>query len=102
MYIEVDLRGEPARLTLQEPADFKAFKIVTLGEAESLDRALEPLGTCSESDHAYLTPDAVAALAGPLAEDEDWRRSFDRMIGYAVDHGWSDDSGRIRAHIERR
>ena len=43
----------------------------------------------------------VAAGEHGRPADPDWTQAFVGMIGYAEKSGWVDDSGAIRAHIER-
>lgn len=104
MIVSVDLQAAPARVELLEPHDFKGFKVVVGGDggADALARALAPLGTVTaDGGHAYLRPDAVQALPGAAPEDPEWSRGFAAMVDYAGDHGWTDDVGAVRAHIER-
>jgi hypothetical protein len=104
MYVEVDLGQEPATPALQEPEDFKAFQLTTLGSGETgaLDRALGGLGSVDEDGaHAWLKLDGVRVLAGDLADSASWSESFDGMVAYAASKGWlSPDGESIRAHIE--
>jgi hypothetical protein len=95
VFIEVDGDG-PARLA--DADNFRAFSVVVTGDADVAE-ALAGLGTV-EGEHAWLDPAAVTALAGEVGQR--WRADFDAMIAYAASKGWTDDGGRVRAHIERR
>jgi len=82
MYIEIDLSAVPPVSVLHEPDDFTSFKVIV--------RALE---------HARVPAEVIQALAGDRARDPDWQRGLEKMLEYARQHGWVDDSG-VRAHIE--
>ena len=101
MYVEMDLRGAEPVVRLREPSDFTALKLVVVGPMTGLNEALAPLGRRSGAEHAFLAPRAIRALAGTLVEDAPWCKSFDEMMGYAIAKGWTDETGNVRAHIER-
>jgi hypothetical protein len=82
MVIVVDLRSMPPLVTLDEPDDFKAFKIVTRGT------------------HGFVDAAAIERLAGTRADDAEWRDGLAKMVSYAESRGWTDDTGALRAHIE--
>lgn len=86
---------------LEGAADFKRFAIA-LDPALDADRAtaVAPVADIADADHAWVRADAVRAMS-PLAGTADWESGFAAMIGFARTHGWIDDQGRIRAHIER-
>ena len=66
---------------------------------ERLAAVLAPHGRL-DGEHAWITTDAVVALAGSSAED-DWRSGFAGMVAYARQKGFLDESGTaIRAHLE--
>ena len=51
--------------------------------------------------NAFVTPDALRALAGARADDPEWAAQLDRMLAYAQTKGWIRSSdGAIQAHIE--
>jgi hypothetical protein len=84
MQIEIDLSTVPPTTTLCDPDDFKGFKVVVRG------------------DDAFVSPDALRALAGDRADDPQWTAQLDGMIGYAASKGWIRESdGAIQAHVER-
>jgi hypothetical protein len=100
MNVGVDLAAHPPAERLEEPEDFKGFKVVVRGEG-ALDEALAPLGRV-EDGTAHLRIDAVRGLAGAHADDPAWRRSFDAMIDYAQGKGWVDERREVvQAHCER-
>jgi hypothetical protein len=100
MYLDVDLSSHPAAITLREPDDFKAFKLVRRGEGD-LATAIADVGRARDEHHAYLRPDAVRALAGALGHDARWQEGFAAMLDFAGKHGWIADDGSVRAHIEQ-
>ncbi len=101
MIIHADL--DRATVTLVDPADFRGFHVAVAGggtDDSRLAAVLAPHGRL-EGEHAWITTDAVIALAGSAADDE-WRAGFDGMVAYARDKGFLDDAGTaIRAHLEQ-
>lgn len=83
MIINVDLTQIPPVLELLEGTDFKSLKLVTVGE------------------HARVPRETLLDLAGELASDPAWLKQFDSMLDYAREHGWTDELGATRVHIER-
>lgn len=100
MIIHADL--DTATVTLVDPADFRGFHVAVAGgstDDERLATVLAPHGHL-DGEHAWITADAVVALAGPAAAD-DWRAGFDGMVAYAREEGFLNESGSaIRAHLE--
>ena len=82
MYIEVDLSAIPPVSVLHNPDDFTSFKVVV-----------------RQVEHARVPTEVLEALAGDRAGDPDWQRGLEKMLEYARQHGWVDDSG-VSAHIE--
>jgi len=99
--IHADL--DRATVTLVDPADFRGFHVAVAGGGTDdgrLAAVLAPHGRL-EGEHAWITTDAVVALAGSAADDE-WRAGFDGMVAYARDKGFLDHAGTaIRAHLEQ-
>ena len=83
MHIEIDLSVVPPSVVLHEPDDFTSFKVVV-----------------READHARIPVASLEQLAGDRAGDPEWRRGLEKMLDYAQQRGWVDDSG-VRAHVER-
>ena len=103
MYVQVDVRPERPVVTLEEPDDCTRFHLTVAG-GQDLARVFGALVDAAagrlESDHAYITIDAVRRLAGGRVPD-DWDERFEAMLGYASSKGWMDDTGNmIQAHIE--
>jgi hypothetical protein len=84
MHIEVDLSAVPPALNLRESEDFGMFKLVV-----------------RDADHVWVDVDQIKALAGEQGRDPAWLQQFDGMVAYARDHGYLDDEGRMRGHVER-
>ena len=82
MYLRIDTRTVPPRVEVCEPEDFTAFKVVVV-----------------TATHSWVNPADLSALAGRAGDDE-WQRKLAAMIGYAESKGWTDEAGRIRAHVE--
>jgi hypothetical protein len=53
-----------------------------------------------EGEHVWVSPTWIAAASG-LGGDAGWLEEFGRMVSFAGKHGWVNDAGEIRAHIER-
>ena len=82
MYIEIDLSAVPPVSVLHNPDDFTSFKIVV-----------------RQVEHARVPAEVLQALAGDRAGDPEWQSGLEKMLEYAREHGWLDDSG-VRAHVE--
>jgi hypothetical protein len=93
------------KIELQEPNDFKGFKISVLKPGMSdhdISNALVGLGTMDASkDHAWISQDALKNMHGRQHGDA-WLESFDKMVEKVKPFGWVDEAtGDVRAHIER-
>jgi hypothetical protein len=98
MYINVDHAGTAS---LVEAENLKAFSVVVNG-SPGLAEALSELGSVdADGEHVWLDGAAVKGLAGAEV-GEQWHADFDGMVEFARSKGWTDDAGRIRAHIDRR
>jgi hypothetical protein len=92
-------------LELNEPDDFKGFKIVAekpgATDAE-IAEALKGVGTLdAEHKHAWITQDGMKNWGGHPAPAE-WVASFDAMVEKVKKYGFVDEAtGSVRAHIER-
>jgi hypothetical protein len=90
------VQGNEVRL--DEPSDFKAFKVVVHGDDVS---AVETVGRMEGPDNAWIQIEAVRKLAGDAA-DQTWEDGYDAMLAYARTKGWLHDARReIQAHVER-
>ena len=83
--------------------NFTQFEIVAPADVVANDEAfgvlVRQLGSAVDTQHIYVSVDRLKALAGSLADDQQWLESLEKMMEYAADHGWVNDSGQIRAHI---
>jgi hypothetical protein len=103
MMIDVDLHAGPATVRLVEPDDFGAFMIFVRSpgmDRERLEPAVARLGHMTADGHVVVDVTAIKALAGERATQPGWLASLDGMLEYAGAHGWLDDTGAIRAHVE--
>jgi hypothetical protein len=102
MIVRIDTLHAPAVISLQEPTTFTGFHIAFAGADEAgLAAAVARIGSMADADHVYVDRAALEGLAGDHAQDPDWQRSLEAMLQYATSKGWVDDTGAIRAHIER-
>lgn len=98
MFIRVDASG----VRLLQADDLTRFHVEACGVDESVvATALRDAGVgVVTADHAFIDMDALTDLAGEDATPE-WREAVAGMIAWAAGKGWTDDQGRVRAHIER-
>lgn len=90
------VQGQEVRL--DEPNDFKGFKVVVRGDDAS---AIDTVGRLEDADTAWIQIEAVRKLAGEAA-DQTWEDGYDAMLAYAREKGWLHDARReIQAHVER-
>jgi hypothetical protein len=92
MFIEIPPSG-PA--TLEDVDNFKAFKVVAAGAAPA---AFAEIGRL-DGDHVWVS--TAWLKANGRSDDASWLAGLDKMLSYAKGAGWLDDSGGVRAHIER-
>jgi hypothetical protein len=89
---------EDGGVHMQDPSDFKAFKVVVRGDDAD---GLGAVGRLADRDTAWIGVDAVRTLAGAAAGIEGWEDDFAAMLAYARTKGWLDESGtEIQAHVE--
>ncbi len=101
MVVAIDLRATPATVALVEPDDFRTFKVVARGEdRERLGHAVQRVGRTTGDDHVFVAAEALRRLAGERAGASEWLASLDGMLEYARAHGWTDEAGAIRAHVQ--
>ncbi|MFT3865123.1 MAG: hypothetical protein QM729_12680 [Solirubrobacterales bacterium] len=101
--MRIDLKADPeaGAPTLHEPDDFKGFSVLLEGEGPAA-AALARLGrVADDGEHVFVDPQVLRELAGDRAADPAWSASLEGMIGFAAEHGWVDEAGFIRAHVER-
>ena len=87
---------------LDEPEDFKGFKVVVEGglAGETLQLALGPAGRL-DGEHVWIAQDWLEQASG-LVGDAHWQAGLAGMLGYAEKKGWLEPgTGAVRGHIER-
>jgi len=100
MWIELDPGKGDEGLALREPDDFKGFAVRATAPTVADD--LRALGRPADDEHVYVDPAVLLRLAGERAEDPAWLESLAGMTAFAAEHGWVDEAGFIRAHVEPR
>jgi hypothetical protein len=100
--IQVDPNQSNPEPTLADPANFRELSVVISGDSTEADvpKVLGTLGRLDGDDHVFVDQALLITLAGPHADDPEWRQSFDGMIAYAASHGWVADDGAVRVHVE--
>lgn len=99
MHISIDSQR---KIELTEAADFTAFDIQAVDpSAEAVLGVLDAEGRpAPESDHVFVTIEAIRRLAGAEVDDA-WEAEFVAMLAYAGSKGWLDEEQTaIKAHIE--
>lgn len=82
MYVKIDMSTVPPGVELHNADDFSDFRVIT-----------------SVPSHVWLSPNAVADLAG-RSDDTSWNDRLADMVAYAREKGWVDNEGRVRAHVQ--
>jgi hypothetical protein len=105
--VVVKLTPTVAEVGLEEADVFDDLRVVVEGESGSSNQALAlalgPYGVLDGAgEHAFLQADAVPRLAGDTGAEPGWRSRYEAMLAFAGSHGWIDDQGRVRAHVEFR
>ena len=100
MFIKVAVDG---RVTLEDQANFRAFKLVVeAGPADlaATRRALKDVADLPDAATAWVF-EAALRRAPEVARDETWQQGLAAMIEKARPHGWIDDARKaIKAHVE--
>jgi hypothetical protein len=103
MYIGAWREDGEVRIALKEEDVFSSFLVVIDGmiTVEELHRALEESHAGAVVDgEAFINVDWVVEQA---TKTPSWRSSFDEMLLYALNHGWTDENYfSVRAHVEKR
>jgi hypothetical protein len=79
----MELHASLTLTELRDPTDFGSLKVVA-----------------SQPSHVWVTREDLASLAGGVADDPAWREGLEKMFEYAASHGWLDENGAVRAHVE--
>jgi hypothetical protein len=100
MFLKVSAAGD---VVLEDRDNFRAFKLVVVGDRAALDgirRAVAGKAELPDADIAWIYEDALRRWPD-VAHDAAWQQSFSAMIEKARPHGWIDDARKaIKAHIE--
>ena len=100
MFVKVSASGG---VSLEEPNNFRAFKVVVEGDPAAIDnarRALMGLADGSDKDTAWVF-EAGLSKRPEVAQDAAWQQSLGTMIEKARPHGWIDEARKaIKAHVE--
>jgi hypothetical protein len=62
--------------------------------------SVHDLGTVDPTGEVHLEPASLRSLAGGSDPDGAWVAGFDAMVAGAVEHGWVDEDGCLRAHVD--
>ena len=81
MLIRIDAGQIPPAVELLDADDFESFKAVIAVPA-----------------HTWVAPSVLVELSPDF--DTAWLEQLEKMVAFARDHGWTDEGGRIRAHLE--
>jgi hypothetical protein len=88
---------------LEDPNNFRAFKLVVTGNPAILDAARKALAGVAElpdEKTAWISEAALRRFES-VAQDADWQQNLSAMIEKAKPHGWIDETRKaIKAHIE--
>lgn len=103
MYVYVVDDPKGIQLELRDADNFVQFQISIDRNLDRCraDAALQAIGRVDGEGHAWLDQQAIVKLSGGRSGDPVWQRSFAAMVDYATSKGWVDETGAIRAHIER-
>ena len=95
--------GDEPQISLRQPRHFAALTVLVEPEAEAhAAAALEALGRRDGAKHVWIAPGTLERLAGELGSEPEWRQSLSAMLAFATGHGWVDEGGAVRAHVEQR
>ena len=100
MYLHLPAAGD---VTLEEPDNFRAFKVVVASPTATLEAvrtALAGIASVPDREVAWVSEQALRRWPGYAANGA-WQEQLSGMIAKARPHGWIDDANRsIRAHLE--
>lgn len=81
MIMRLDARSIPPTLELLEADDFDSLKTVVV-----------------VGSHNWVSPETLEELGTDA--DQAWCDQLAGMIAFAARHGWTDEHGRVRSHVE--
>lgn len=90
-------------VTLEESDNFRAFKLVVMGNASKLDgirKTLSGIAELPDEKTAWILEAALRRFKG-VEHDQAWQQNLSAMIEKAKPHGWIDETRKaIKAHVE--
>ena len=90
-------------VTLDEPQNFRGFKVVVKipdASLEEAQHALSGIATMPDRETAWVSAEALRQWRG-VKDDPEWQKGFEAMIEKATPHGWIDEANSaIKAHVE--
>ncbi len=92
-----------SRSALLDPYDFKSFKILAPRGATiaDLQEMLGDIAHVADLKAVWVTRAGLDKLTDARS-DPAWQRGVEAMIEKARVHGWINEAGAIRAHVEFR
>ena len=99
----VKVFADHSSITLEDRDNFRAFKLVIMGNPSKLEDIRKALAGVAElpDDKTALIYESALRSFKDVADDQAWQQNVTAMIEKARPHGWIDDERKaIRAHIE--
>lgn len=79
----MELDGALALVAMRDAETFTSLKVVA-----------------RRAEHVWVSREELIRLAGEHARDTEWQARLDGMLAYAASHGWVNDKGAVRVHVE--
>jgi hypothetical protein len=86
--------------TVHEADNFRALSLTLTGDTASPQTGFAALGHWIDDEHVFIDPALIRSAVTVEGDRVAWETGFDAMIAYAAQHGWVDDRGRVRVHVE--
>lgn len=84
---------------LNESLDFRRLDVlVDPQSSEMLEKSIRSLGYREDEQHIRVAPSVLRFMSG-MGGQSDWEEGFARMMAYAIERGWVNAQGDIRAHL---
>jgi hypothetical protein len=92
-----------SRSTLLDPYDFKSFKVLAPQgtTVANLQDMLGDIAHVVDLGSVWVTRAGLEKLTD-ASSDPEWQRGVEAMIEKARPHGWINEAGEIRSHVEFR
>ncbi len=95
--------ADRASVSLEDHDNFRAFKLVVMGNPSKLDdvrKALTGIAELPDDTTAWISEAALRRFES-VADNEAWQQNVTAMIEKAKPHGWIDETRKaIKAHVE--